>query len=152
MTALAPPAIEFTVLGQPRTKGSLRPIHRKRADGNCFVSLIEQGGFELAHWRSEVAKAASKAMKHEMPIAGPIRVFLQFYFPRPQSQQPAQRSCEYVWGNKRHDVDKLARLALDAMTDAAVWTDDSQVSELHAAKRYADDEHPIGVQVRVEAL
>ena len=152
MIVAARPAVEFSVLGHPRTKGSLRPVIRQRSDGATYAVLIEQGGFELAHWRTLVAQAARKAMGQEMPLDGPLQVFLHFYFPRPAKQDDAHRESPYVWENKRWDIDKLERAILDAGTDAAVWHDDSQVAEVHKAKRYADDQHPIGVQVMVEAL
>lgn len=147
---LAPPAVSFFVAGQPRTKGSLRPIHRKRGDGTCFVSLIEQGGFDLAHWRTLVATEAKRAMGQRLPLTGPLRVALTFVFARPAANKDMS---PYAWGNKRWDVDKLARLALDAMTDAAAWTDDSQVAELGVRKLYICAEHPtMGAQVSIEAL
>ena len=57
----------------------------------------------------------------------------------------------FVWGNRRHDVDKLARAVLDALTDAALWKDDSQVAQLVAEKRWYDGRLGAGVHVTVEA-
>lgn len=36
------------------------------------------------------------------------------------------------------DNDKLVRFTLDSLTDAGVWFDDKQVTEIHAYKRYGD--------------
>lgn len=145
----APPAVIFTVEGTPRTKGSLRALHRKRPDGRCFVTLFEQGGNDLKAWRTLVATAAKQAMKHNPPLRGALSVALTFYFARPASHTDVNRANPFVFGGQRHDIDKLARLALDAMTDAAVYNDDSQVAVLCAEKRY--NARP-GVVVTVEQL
>lgn len=58
------------------------------------------------------------------PLAGPLRVSLLWTWPgkvlAPKTTRP--------------DLDNLAKLALDAMTKACYWQDDSQVVELTTAK------------------
>ena len=146
MTAVADPAISFFVRGRPQTKGSLHPWHKWRADGRCITGLSEQSGAELAEWRDLIATAARRSMREAPPFSGPLAVELQFYFPAPKKQL---RFSPYVFTAKRWDIDKLTRAVLDALTDAAVWKDDSQVAMLHALKRYADSTLPPGVAVLV---
>ena len=131
-------SISFHVAGLPQTKGSLRQWHRHRADGNCLLGISEQGGPRLGEWRALVATAAKRAMRQAPPLDGPIAVELTFIFPRPKKQAPEVADCPYVWGNRRWDLDKLQRAIFDAMTDAAVWNDDSQVAHVMAEKRYKD--------------
>lgn len=152
MTTSAPPRFTCFVHGFPRTKGSLRAIHRKRADGNCFVSLVEDNGFELQQWRTFIATESKRVMKQEAPFAGPLRVGLTFIFPRPKTQTPEDKACPWVYGNRRHDLDKLTRACLDSMTDAAVWEDDSQVAMSLCEKRYMEGDERAGVLITVEAL
>ncbi|HEY8768740.1 MAG TPA: RusA family crossover junction endodeoxyribonuclease [Dehalococcoidia bacterium] len=155
MTTAAPPAtaVTFFVKGNPVTKGSLRPWHVFRANGNCMVSLTEEHGARLKEWRALIATAAARAMRTRMPLEGPLDVRLTFYFARPASHTAAQRLCPYAVVYKRNDVDKLQRAVLDAGSDAALWGDDSQVAHIDVTKFYADapDEVP-GVVVTVEAL
>jgi Holliday junction resolvase RusA-like endonuclease len=137
VTAAAPPAVAFIVTGLPQTKGSLRQWHRWAADGKCVVGLSEQGGARLKEWRALIATQAARAMRQAPPFTGPLRVELAFWFPLPRKTTPATHGgMAHVWGNKRHDIDKLARACLDALGDASVYGDDSQVAELVASKRY----------------
>lgn len=74
----------------------------------------------------------------------PVSVRITFFIPHPKTV-------------KRHmptvppDIDKLCRAVLDALTDAGVWADDSQVVDLGATKVYATGHH-IGAHITVEGL
>lgn len=74
----------------------------------------------------------------------PVSVRITFFMPRPKTV-------------KRHmptvppDIDKLCRAVLDALTDAGVWVDDSQVVDLGATKIYTSGIH-IGAHITVEGL
>lgn len=57
-------------------------------------------------------------------MVGPLRVSLLWTWP---GDDVAPKTT-------RPDLDNLAKLALDAMTAAGYWRDDSQVTELLAAK------------------
>lgn len=157
MTVAAAPALrlEFFVLGQPRTKGSLRPWfkHTWREDGECELrhGLSEVGGFPLAQWRTRVSQAAARAMGQRPPLTGPVYVGLSFRLPRPGSHKGLERLVRWVFTRRRDDLDKLTRCILDCLTDAAVYEDDGQVARLGAEKVYADGQ-PLGVRVVLEAL
>jgi Holliday junction resolvase RusA-like endonuclease len=47
------------------------------------------------------------------------------------------------------DIDKLQRSCFDSLTDAAVWRDDSQVVDVAARKRWADEDNPPGADIVV---
>lgn len=150
VSAPASTQLSFFVAGKPQTKGSLRVWHKWQPGGRCRVGLSEQSGARLKEWRALVATAARNAIKTAPPFAGPVRVELLFLFERPASNKDA---TQWVWGNKRHDADKLQRAIFDALTDAAVfWADDSQVAGVVAAKRYCDGLERPGVHITVEAL
>jgi Holliday junction resolvase RusA-like endonuclease len=142
-------AITFFVEGTPRTKGSLRALQRRRPDGSTYVTLIEQGGPALALWRALVTTEAKRQMRGALPFAGPCRVHCVFYFAPPRKRPD---NSPYAWGGKRHDLDKLERAIYDALTDAAVWQDDSQVATNFSEKRYAGEGIPAGVFVEVDQL
>lgn len=50
---------------------------------------------------------------------------------------------------KRPDIDKLARAALDAITSAGVFRDDSQVTQLAAMKRLAGVDEVPGLHLSI---
>lgn len=99
-------------------------------------------------WRNLVADNARIAMNREQFTQFakdvPVSVRITFFMPRPKTV-------------KRHmptvppDIDKLCRAVLDALTDAGVWVDDSQVVDLGATKIYASGPH-IGAHITVEGL
>lgn len=151
--ASSPPAIRIFVRGQPLTKGSLHVWHSWRANGSCVTGVSEQSGPALKEWRALIATAAKNAMRHELPFAGPVQVALTFYFPRPKSHTAAQRLIPYAYGNRKWDLDKLERAIYDALTDAAVWQDDSQVARnAGSEKRYVEGDEVPGVSITIEAL
>jgi Holliday junction resolvase RusA-like endonuclease len=143
----------FFVHGNPTTKGSLAPWHRwgpmVNGKATCRVSLSEETGAKGREWRALIATGAKRAMRDAMPFEGPIAVALTFYFDRPTSQR---LPSVFVHTRGRHDIDKLARMVLDAMTDAAVWRDDGQVSVLAVEKRYVEGTERPGVLVTLEPL
>lgn len=144
--------ITFSVRGNPVTKGSMRPWHKWRADGRCLVTMSEEHGARLKEWRALAATQAKRAMRDLMPFGGPVRVEMTFTFERPKTHKTLERDIPWVAVRGRNDIEKLVRAMHDAMTDAAVWGDDAQVSVLSAEKRYCDGLERPGVVVTVEAL
>lgn len=131
-------SLAFFVEGHPVPQGSKRIVGvggRPR--------LIDTNANHLKPWRAKVTAVAVEALAGRDPIPRdvPVRVVLEFLMPRP-------KSVRRVWPTVPPDIDKTIRAILDALTDAGVWGDDSQVVSLSAVKRYADDMP--GVNVRVE--
>jgi Holliday junction resolvase RusA-like endonuclease len=113
--------------GTPKPKGSLRPVGKGR--------MIEQvaGSRE---WRATVVIAAAQERDRvdwETLERVPVTVSIRFTVPRPKTVRathPVTRSSG--------DIDKLCRNVLDALSDAWVIRDDSQVVDLQATKEYGD--------------
>jgi crossover junction endodeoxyribonuclease RusA len=123
--------LDFTVYGRAYPKGSLRHVGGGRL-------REELKGSEP--WRKAVAAAAVEAMRFEedsFPITKPqavaVNIYLEFRRPKstPAERAPVTRSTG--------DIDKLCRNILDALTDAGVVEDDSQVILLEARKDYLPD-------------
>lgn len=70
-----------------------------------------------------------------------------FYLERPSSISKRKRPSPIV----PPDLDKLCRGVADALSDAGVWGDDSQVVKLIAFKHYADD-RDTGAFVQIREL
>jgi Holliday junction resolvase RusA-like endonuclease len=129
--------LRFVVWGVPKPKGSLRHV------GNGRLKEQLEGS---APWREAVKYAGLEAVRGRegtgtpfATLSGPIEVDVVFTFPRPQSAPKRRR----IWPVTRRsgDLDKLQRNVLDAIVDAGLIEDDSQVVRLVGEKTYPD-EHP----------
>ncbi|MDP5184783.1 RusA family crossover junction endodeoxyribonuclease [Blastococcus sp. BMG 814] len=86
-------------------------------------------------------------------LEGPVSVSVVFTFDPPKSA-PKSRRCWPVTRSSG-DLDKLCRAVFDALTDAGVWRDDSQVVRLAASKVHVGDPwslHVPGACVTVRAV
>lgn len=122
------PYLQLNVEGTPIPQGSFRHIGNGR---------IISANPKLNAWRQTIADQIAQQTHHRL-IDGPIRVNLVFTLPRPKSVTRARPTV-------KPDIDKLCRAALDAISlprYIQLITDDSQVTDLHAAKRYADHTPP----------
>jgi len=96
-------------------------------------------------WRVAVSNAAVRAITDEIinglklkegyPHHGPVIVSMTFLIP---STGRVDRDVESPIGRQYGDLDKLIRNVLDALTDARVYADDSQVITLACSKKYAN--------------
>jgi Holliday junction resolvase RusA-like endonuclease len=132
--------LTFTVQGKPSPKGSLRHVGHGR--------LIEQVAGSKP-WRQKVDAAARVAVVETgwlLSYTGAVQVDIDLYLARPKS------APNRIWPTTRSsgDVDKHARNILDALVDAAVIADDSQVITLHVNK--AHTENPAYTVVRVREV
>jgi crossover junction endodeoxyribonuclease RusA len=135
--------ITFTVRGLPVPQGALV---RSPSGG-----LYHRGARALGDWRHAISDECRRAMSGLPALGGPVRVLATFYLPRPKghyrSDGETLRPTSPAFPSGRPDVDKLARAALDALTQVA-FDDDAQVVELIAAKEYAGYE-PVGAMISV---
>lgn len=111
--------------GTPAPKGSLRHVGHGR--------LVEQVKGS-SPWRARVAAAGVAALGARASFVGPVQVAAVVSVPHLKTRRtwPITRSSG--------DIDKHARNILDALVDARVLTDDSQVVKLTVWKKY--DERP----------
>ena len=116
--------IVLTIPGTPVPKGSLvctrGPKHALREDNPATKP-----------WRETVATAARK-IQQRADKNQPLDLEVTFTFDRPGSVRRTHPSA-------KPDVDKLARTILDALEDAGILVNDSQVVDLTTRKRYATD-------------
>lgn len=137
----------ITAYGRPITQGSKTKTRWGMRDSN---------GDTLKPWRDNVRSAAMDALRDgpskktigavdSFDIlfgADPVNVNIYFTFARPAGHFGTGRNAGTVKASappfpSSHamgDIDKLARACLDALTDAGVWKDDSQVVFLAARK------------------
>ncbi len=117
-------ALTVTVLGVPVPQGSMKSLGPRR--------MVHSNAEKLRPWRDTVAWHVRDAMAGRPPLGGPLEVRATFVLPRPPSA-PRKR-----WApEKKPDIDKLLRAALDAATVGGAWVDDAQVVDVSARKRYS---------------
>ena len=122
--------------GKPVTQGSKIRTRWSMRDSN---------GDTLLPWRDNVRAAAVNA--EDSFGEAPVRVNITFTFGRPKGHFGTGRNAgtlnaaalPYPSSHAIGDIDKLVRACLDALTDAGVWNDDSQVVELLARKVFVGE-------------
>jgi Holliday junction resolvase RusA-like endonuclease len=145
------------VLGDPIPQGSKTVGTTK--EGRTYV---RDDNKKLKPWRNEIVKAAKIAWALDErsvfgPMDCPLEVHALFYLRRPPSHMGSGRNAarvlpsapDYPIAARSGDLDKLARAAFDALTQAEVIADDVRIVELTTVKLYADHRHPPGLTLRV---
>jgi Holliday junction resolvase RusA-like endonuclease len=125
--------------GHPAPKGSLKCIGGRGGKGHV---LIEDNA-RTKPWRKTLATWAGRRLQPVQPQE-PIGVEITFTLERPKSHYGTGRNAgvlrpgapAFPVSHATGDVDKLLRLALDALQDAKVLPDDCQVIETTARKVY----------------
>jgi Holliday junction resolvase RusA-like endonuclease len=127
----------LVVAGVPRTKGSLKCVGR-----NGHHQLVDDNP-RARQWLDLVA-ARARELDLELDRGQPVGVELVATLPRPAAHYGTGANKLTLRGRaprlpvrrQTGDVDKLARLVLDALQSAGVLADDAQVVELIARKAY----------------
>lgn len=156
MTLLALAHVE----GIPGPKGSLNgfcPTCAKRGLPQRVV-MKEQSEVGV-RFRKVVARWLNRAAAPErIAYCGPVETRLIFFIPRQMAvkngveQGSSVPSHDIPMPTHRNsgDVEKHVRTVHDALMDANVIKDDSQVWRIVAEKRWADAENPPGVVIEVK--
>lgn len=139
------PGINFFVAGDP--VGQPRP--RVTINGTFTPHGAIDG------WKARIAIGAYKHRPKEL-LAGPLRVHLVFFFPRPKSHFKGKnkilRTTAPNWHMVRPDRDNLDKAVLDCLTKSGFWGDDCQVCSGYVEKRYCDPGEKPGVDVSIRPI
>lgn len=127
--------IELRVFGTPAPQGSKRHV-----GGGRMVEASKK----VAPWREAVVSEAIRSGLADRRVDTPCRIAITFYMPRPAGHTGAHgiKASAPDWPHRTPDLDKLVRSTFDALTQAAVWTDDARVVYVTAVKTYADRTGP----------
>jgi len=125
---------------QPRARSFVlrgrggKPILSKT--GQPIIRVHEAGTAE--HWKSQIAQAAKEFVPMP-PLQGPLRVSIEFIFPRPKSHFRSNGDLKLNathWHISRPDVENLKKAVFDALTTIGMWGDDCQICEDPGRKVY----------------
>lgn len=130
--------VRIIAYGQPKPKGSMKHIGRGRMAEQLAGS--KPWRFMIAHATLDTIRGLDLGI----PLEGPIRIEATITVQRPKSAPKRRRTWPIT--RSSGDIDKHARNLLDALTDASLIRDDSQVTELYVTKDYAGAE-PGGLAV-----
>lgn len=114
--------------GVPVPQGSIRSLGAGRPSVHSNAAILKP-------WRATVIAALREAMgdTSAYPMEGPVRVTAVFFMPRPKSAPKSRFRPD-----RKPDLDKLCRAVHDALTQAGVVRDDSQIVTLIAEKYYTN--------------
>lgn len=132
------PPVVITVKGIPVAQ----PRHRVSCRG-AFPRVYLPTKHPVHEWKRAIIFEAAKVTAET--IEGAIRVNCLFVFPSPKSKKSQAGNYKF----SKPDIDNLLKAVFDALTEVALWGDDSQVVEIHSAKMYGDEAKAI---IRVEAI
>lgn len=122
--------------GEPKTKGSMEA----RPGGGMRESVVGSSRWK-ALMRDAMATAAARNPDFRpVPEDVAVRIDVTVYIRRPGGKTGAPPAPS---AGRIGDLDKLVRNAGDAGTEAGIWVDDVQVTDLgHTKKRWAGERGP----------
>ena len=137
-------------VGQPRARITTR---------GSFAHAYTPKSHPVHAWKAAVMRAAREAMRDKTNAYGlpaeqgiPVTASLWFSMPRPASHLNAAgelRKGKPEYHTSKPDIDNLVKAIFDAMTEAGVWHDDSQVVRLTVEKVYCT---PLRCGVTIKVL
>lgn len=138
------------VMGTPAPQGSKKGFAR-----NGRVMMVESSK-KVGPWREAVVAQCQRDGLAGRMMTGPVSVDLLFLLPRPKGHYGTGRNADVLkpgspkYPTGKPDTDKLARAVMDALVQAGVLKDDSQVVALDARKAYCSAGDPVpGAHVTV---
>jgi Holliday junction resolvase RusA-like endonuclease len=148
--------MRFVFSGDPKAKG--RPRGRAvtpGGGGKPFVhmytdeqteqyegDIVAQVKDQLRRWAND----ASIVGELTLPIKGRVICSLRF-----NMRRPASLPKKVQFPLKKPDIDNLVKSVLDGIVKSNVLNDDNVITDCFAVKRFADSEHPVGVEVELTA-
>lgn len=94
---------------------------------------------------------AASTVRPETILSGPIRITLDFIFPRTKSMIWKSKPMIRVPKDTKPDIDNLCKSVFDAL-NGILFVDDSQIWECHASKYIASGNEQPRVIITIEEM
>lgn len=143
--------LRFTAVGTPKPKARPRTVRNKDTG---FVTTYTPDA--TVSWEGAIGWQAKQALAMLMldhpgqfdvlPIKGRIMLSLRFNVKRPKS---LPKKVEYPMSMRPGDLDNLEKSVLDALQNVGIIENDCTVTDLDSCKRFADHDHPEGVEIEL---
>ena len=115
--------ISFRVEGVPVAQ----PRHRAAFRGG-FAKMYIPKSHAIHAWKNAISRIAFESIENQLEHA--VKVDVLFVFKAPRKTEIGNFKAS------KPDIDNLLKAVLDALTDAGMWNDDSQVVQVSAAKMF----------------
>jgi Holliday junction resolvase RusA-like endonuclease len=132
------PEIQIIIPGRP--VGAARPRVVRIRGGASHTFMPDNS----VRWEEQARQIAARAWGGRSPIVGPAELHLWAIRDRPERLRRRSSPRERIPGVAKPDLDNVVKLAMDALTKAGIWSDDTQVCRIIAEAWY----QAIGPHVR----
>jgi Holliday junction resolvase RusA-like endonuclease len=150
--------LRLFIPGKPIPKGRHRSriVNPKQANKSPWVQHYPDEA--TATWEERVLQHVQLQLRLigqagddeelRLPFKNRVLITLRFNFERPKSTPKRVRYPV----QSRTDLDNLEKAIYDALQNARVLVNDNIITDNANCKRYADDNHPEGVEIDLTAL
>lgn len=134
----------FAVRGLPKAQPRVKAYKR-----GAHAGVYDPG--TAGEWKGLVV-AAARACRPDQPLEGPLRVDIDFLFPRPKALMRKRDPDGELWHTGKPDRDNLEKAVLDALGQDGWWRDDAQVCAGEPRKFYVGKSGVPGARISIEEL
>ena len=124
------PVLELVIPGAPVGASRPRVVRLKTGKSHTFIDD------KAVSWEEHTRQQAVAAWQKREPLTGPVGVSILSVHKRPgrlcRKRDPRGR----VLACCKPDIDNIAKLAMDALSKAGIYNDDTQVVRLRAESWY----------------
>jgi Holliday junction resolvase RusA-like endonuclease len=147
------------VTGRPGPKGSVTPYCVRCANRRLPQNIAVREQSKVGEvWRKVITKALRPPKAQAQPRTIQTRTTAMIYIDRKRQVRGGVELESYVPSSMTAaplhqgtgDIEKHVRTLHDALQDALVLANDSIVTTLVVGKRWADEQHPAGVEILIE--
>lgn len=144
-----PRQVDFFVPGLPVAQPRQR-IRVRSGKGRVFAQNYTPSDSPVNAFKAAVKLLAGSSWSGS-PIDGPVRLDLDFVFPRPRAMIWKSKPMPRLRHSKKPDRDNLEKSVMDALK-GLVWIDDAQVCDGEVRKFIASGDEKAGVLVKITEL
>lgn len=137
--------VPFVPVAQPRQ----RHATRRTRNGKTFMVNYVPKDDPVHSFKAAVAIMCRQQMA--APLQGPVRVKVDFVFPRTANLVFKKKPMVRQWKDTKPDLDNLLKSTWDALKGIA-WLDDSQICESSERKIYAAGDEGAKAIISIEAI